>query len=118
MVAWQFVFFTVGGFGTIITVAILFIGAWIKKESTEPKKNCVEKFSDHSGKIIAMKIETDAREKRVMKLEFNYEHILEEIKTIKSDIKEMRTASEKNVIMTEKIYAWMDKHKTNGKRKK
>ena len=117
MPVWQFVFLTVGGFGTIITVAILFIGAWMKKESTEPKKNCVEKFSDHSGKIIAMKIETDAREKRVMKLEFNYGHILDEIATIKCDIKDMKTAAEKNAAMTAQIYAWMSERKQGGKRK-
>ena len=89
----------------------------MKKESTEPKKNCGEKFTDHSGKIVAMKIEADAREKLVMKLEFNYDHILEEIKTIKCDIKDMKDAAVKNTAMTAQIYAWMDKRKTNGKRK-
>jgi len=117
MPVWQFVFLTVGGFGTIITVAILFIGAWMKKESTEPKKNCGEKFTDHSGKIKVLEDGTAAREKRVMKIEFNLGHILEEISTIKCDIKEMKTAAEKNAIMTEKIYAWMAERKQGGKRK-
>ena len=89
----------------------------MKKDSGETKKSCGEKFTDHSGKIIAMKLEADAREKRVMKLEFNYDHILEEIKTIKGDIKDMKDAAVKNTAMTAQIYAWMDKRKTNGKRK-
>ena len=90
----------------------------MKKESTEPKKNCGDKFTDHSGKIKILEAETDAREKRVMKLEFNYGHILDEIATIKCDIKEMKTAAEKNAAMTTQIYAWMAERKSNGKRKK
>ena len=117
MPVWQFVFLTVGGFGTIITVAILFIGAWMKKESTEPKKPCGEKFFDHSGKIKVLEAEADTRKERIIKLEINYKHILDEIATIKCDIKDMKTAAEKNAAMTAQIYAWMSERKQGGKRK-
>ena len=89
----------------------------MKKESTEPKKPCGEKFSDHSGKIKVLETEADARKERIIKLEINYRHILDEIATIKCDIKDMKTAAEKNAIMTEKIYAWMAERKQGGKRK-
>ena len=117
MPQYQFIVLVCAGLLAILGAVKIVTEAIVKKDSGETKKSCGEKFTDHSGKIVAMKIEADAREKRVMKLEFNYDHILEEIKSIKYDIREMKTAAEKNVIMTEKIYAWIDKRKTNGKRK-
>ena len=104
--------------GIVIIVAVKTVTeAIVKKDSVEIKKNCGDKFTDHSGKIIAMKIEADTRKERIMKLEINYGHILDEIATIKCDIKDMKTAAEKNAAMTAQIYAWMSERKQGGKRK-
>ena len=104
--------------GVIVIVAIKTVTeAIVKKDSVEMKKPCGEKFSDHSGKIKVLEAEADTRKERIIKLEINYKHILDEIATIKCDIKDMKTAAEKNAAMTAQIYAWMSERKQGGKRK-
>ena len=104
--------------GIVIIVAVKTVTeAIVKKDSVEIKKNCGDKFTDHSGRIKTLEDETAAKEKRVMKIEFNLGHILEEISTIKCDIKEMKTAAQKNAIMTTEIHRWMLERKNERKRK-
>ena len=106
------------------TAAIIILGAVkivteaiVKKDSGETKKSCGEKFTDHSGKIKVLEAEADTRKERIIKLEINYKHILDEIATIKCDIKEMKTAAQKNAIMTTEIHRWMLERKNERKRK-
>ena len=90
----------------------------MKKESTDPKKNCGDKFKDNSDKIAMIEREGIARKERIRELEINYGHILTKIGSIEGDIKEMKTAAVKNAAMTTQIYAWMAERKQGGKRGK
>ena len=89
----------------------------MKKDSGKIKKNCGDKFTDHSDKIRIMKEDTQESKNRIFAIELNYGHILEEITTIKGDVKEIKTAADKNALMTAKIYDWMAERKQGGKRK-
>lgn len=87
----------------------------MKKESDKTKPPCSEKFTDHSGKIKILEDGCALRKDRILKLEFHYQHILEKIAIIESNVKEMKVAADKNNEMTRQIYVWMEKR---GKRSK
>lgn len=83
----------------------------MKKESTEIKKPCGDKFTDHSDKIRIVKQEMQESKDRIFELEINYGHILEKITKIEIIV-------DRNAEQTAQIYNWMAERKSGGKRKK
>jgi hypothetical protein len=102
-------------FATVVIVGIKIVTENImKKDSAEIRKPCAKRLDDHSGRIAALDKDAVGRKDRILKLEFNYEHILDEIKTIKGDVRELKTAADKNAEMTRMIWEHMAKRKANG----
>jgi len=117
MPQYQFVVLVCAGLLAILGAVKIVTEAILKKDSTEVKRPCHEKFKENSDNIATIEREAAARKDRILKLEMNYGYILEKIAIIETEIKGLNETSIKNAEMTRQIYAWIDKRKTNGKRK-